>query len=261
MSRSVELRILDRIEQALHRGIEVALHYTPGNIAVEHKSERNDPVTEADRAIDATLRESLQREGEGWLSEETLDDHSRLACRDVWIVDPLDGTREFVEGIPEWVISVGFVEDGNAVAGGVANPQTGEIFLGSMGTGVFYNGEPAGPSTRNSLSGATVLASRSEIRRREWDRFEGREFAIQPSGSIAYKLARVATGRADVTWTLVPKHEWDVAAGVALMRAAGGRIYDLNHQPLKFNKETPWLSGLIAHPSQLEDDVRRELAR
>ena len=91
------------------------------------------------------------RTSEGWLSEEDVDDLGRLSKQVVWVVDPLDGTREFVDGIPEWCISVGLVVDGIAVAGGVCNPATNELFLGGLKSGVTYNGRPAqAKSTKRS---------------------------------------------------------------------------------------------------------------
>ncbi len=192
-------------------------------VRVDHKA-GGDPVTEADRAVDAALRETLLRPGEGWLSEETADDPARLAAARVWIVDPLDGTREFVAGIPEWCVSVGLVEHGEPVAGGILNPMTGELVLGAQGAGVTRNGETVRLEPRPELRGAAVLASRSEAQRGEWKRFDGAPFAVRAVGSVAYKLALVAAGLADATWTLVPKHEWDVAAGVALVLAAGGEV-------------------------------------
>ena len=160
-------QILERIYSALDASRKVFARFTPGEIDTEYKAGR-DPVTEADRALDAVLRKELLREGEGWLSEESVDDPIRLQRSRVWVVDPLDGTREFVKGIPEFCVSIGFVEDGRPVAGGICNPATNEAFLGSIESGVTYNGKPAQPSQRQSLEGALVLASRSEVKRGEW---------------------------------------------------------------------------------------------
>jgi myo-inositol-1(or 4)-monophosphatase len=135
--------------------------------------------------------ELLVRSGEGWLSEETADSSERLHLRDVWIVDPLDGTREFVEGVTEWVVSVGFIRDGKPIAGGICNPQTGEMFLGSIETGLTYNHQPATLRQRNSLDGALVLASRSEFNRGEWEKYHNEPFTVRVVGSVAYKLAMV----------------------------------------------------------------------
>jgi myo-inositol-1(or 4)-monophosphatase len=217
---------LERISRALEEAYAVFQRFTPGAVEARRKpgEDPTDPVTEADTQVDALLRRLLPREGEGWLSEETEDDLSRLERRRVWVVDPLDGTREFVEGVPEWCVSVGLVVDGEPVAGGICNPMTGERILGARGMGVTRNGQPVRVSSRASLQGATVLGSRSEVRRKEWEGYREGAFELRPTGSVAYKLALVAAGLADATWTLTPKHEWDVAAGVALVKAAGGVI-------------------------------------
>ena len=235
---------LERIQAALERARDVLTTIRAGALHVEQKT-GGDPVTEADRAVDVALRETLVRPGEGWLSEETADDLARLDARRVWVADPLDGTREFVAGIPEWCVSVGLVVNGAPVAGGVVNPVTGETVLGARGAGVRYNGGSVTLQPRQELRGSLVLASRSEVNRGEWRRFEGAPFTIRAVGSVAYKLALVASGLADATWTLVPKHEWDVAAGVALVRAAGGDVGSLDGTPLAFNRPTPLLPGLM----------------
>jgi len=120
------------------------------------------------------------------------------------------------------------------------------LILGSRDTGVTYNGSPAQPSQRRDLHGALVLASRSEVKRGEWKPFESAEFNIRPMGSVAYKLGLVAAGRADLTFTLVPKNEWDVAAGAALVESAGGWALKLDHSPLRCNQKNPLISGLLA---------------
>jgi len=223
MQKSNYSDVVERIQSAIEASKPVFSRFTPGEIAAEYKA-GHDPVTEADRALDEVLRKELLRDGEGWLSEESTDDPSRLYKSRVWVVDPIDGTREFVEGIPEFCVSIAMVERGKPIAGGIFNPVTNETFLGSVGSGITYNGHPARASQRNSLQGALVLASRSETKRGEWKEFENAPFQVQPMGSVAYKLARVAAGLADVTFTLVPKHEWDVAGGSALVLSSGGRV-------------------------------------
>lgn len=237
--------ILLRIDSALKSAHKIFQRFNPGAVEAEFKA-GHDPVTEADRAVDTLLRKELLRDGEGWLSEESVDDLSRLEKRRVWIVDPLDGTREFVAGIPEFCVSVALVEDGRPVAGGIYNPATDESFLGSIDTGVTYNGKFVHASDRQRLNDAVVLASRSEMKRGEWKQFENAEFKVQPMGSVAYKLARVSAGLADATFTLVPKHEWDIAAGVALVQSGGGFISTLNGSELCFNERDPLVSGLLA---------------
>jgi myo-inositol-1(or 4)-monophosphatase len=254
MNSSSQAEILGRIEKAIAAARTVFARFTPGEIETEYKIGL-DPVTEADRALDAVLRQNLLREGEGWLSEESVDDPSRLEKSLVWVVDPLDGTREFVAGIPEFCVSIALVEDGKPVAGGICNPATNEVFLGSVDLGVTYNGKPAQPSQRTTLEGATVLASRSEVKRGEWKAFESTAFKIRAMGSVAYKLALVAAGLADVTFTLTPKNEWDVAAGAALVISAGGYVGTLDETALRCNNKSPLLSGLVACGPGMRDEL------
>ncbi len=247
-------QILERIQSALEASRKVFARFTPGAIEAEYKV-GHDPVTEADRALDAVLRKELLRSGEGWLSEESVDDPIRLQRSRVWVVDPLDGTREFVQGIPEFCVSIGYVENGRPVAGGICNPATNEIFLGSVDSGVTYNGKPAHPSQRNTLDGALVLASRSEVKRGEWKPFENSGLKIRSMGSVAYKLALVSAGLADVTFTLTPKNEWDVMAGAALVQSAGGFVSTLEKTNLIANRRDSLLSGLLASGPLLKDKL------
>jgi myo-inositol-1(or 4)-monophosphatase len=237
--------ILQRIQSGLDAAREVLNRFTPGAIEAEYKA-GHDPVTEADRSVDVVLRQNLLREGEGWLSEESVDDITRLSKRHVWVVDPLDGTREFVAGIPEFCVSIGFVEDGRPVAGGICNPATNETIIGAVDCGILYNGRPARPSERTTLPGSLILASRSEVKRGEWQQFQSGDYKIRPMGSVAYKLGLVAAGLADITFTLTPKNEWDVAAGAALVESAGGFVATLDNAPLRCNNRNPLLTGLMA---------------
>ena len=254
------MEAVERIRGALQQAVSVVSSFVPGAVKADQKSSGRGPVTEADRALDRVLRETLLREGEGWLSEESADDLTRLEKHRVWVVDPLDGTLEFVAGIPEWCISIGLVEDGRVVAGGVANPATGETFLGSLESGLNYNGRPARASGRTTLEGAVVLASRSEVKRGEWEAFRNAPITVRPMGSVAYKLALVAAGLADATWTLTPKHEWDVAAGVALVQAAGGFAECLDKSAPTFNNRSPRFSGLAAGAAPLREKIWALLA-
>ena len=244
---------LERIDQAIDAAFATLEPFTPGAIEATMKS-GDDPVTAADLAVNAVLLDLLPQSGEGWLFEETADSRDRLDKERVWIVDPIDGTREFVQGIPEWSVSIGLIERGRPVAGGVCNPASGERIIGSIETGVEYAGHrPTIAAT--ALSDAVILASRSEIQRGEWERYSGESFTIVPMGSVAYKLALVAAGRADATWTLVPKHEWDVAAGAALVAAAGGWTALPDGSKPTWNNANPLLEGLIATADAIADDI------
>jgi myo-inositol-1(or 4)-monophosphatase len=258
LSAAITFEPLTRIEEALATATEVARSFINRTLKVDYKSEF-DPVTEADREVNKVLKEILLRSGEGWLSEETTDDLGRLEHENVWIIDPIDGTKEFVSGIPEWAISVAYVVDGKPVAGGISNPASNEMVVGSLQTGVRYNGRPATMSTKTSLAGAVILGSRSEAKRGEWDRFNDAVFRVRHVGSVAYKLSLVAAGIGDATWTLVPKNEWDVAAGVALIESAGGFVRGLSPTDLRFNQQNPLLQGLIAGPLSLRAEIEATL--
>ena len=133
--------LLNRIEQSLLAASEALKAFTPGKIESTLK-DGGDPVTKADVLLDSILKDILLQEGEGWLSEETKDDHSRLDRERVWIVDPLDGTREFIQGIPEWCISVAYIVNGRPEAAGICSPTAGQTFLGTRNTGETLNGKP-----------------------------------------------------------------------------------------------------------------------
>ena len=251
---------LARMADALRAATTIAKQYSPGTFHVADDGSRN-VVTEVDRKISDLLHVQLLRPGEGWLSEEDRDDKVRLGRKIVWVVDPLDGTREFVDGVPEWCISIGLVVDGLSVAGGISNPATDEVFLGSLDCGVTYNGQLACTSTRSHLDSAVVLASRQEYKRGEWKCFAQLPFTVRAMGSVAYKLALVAAGRADATWTLSPKHEWDGAAGVALVTAAGGMARSTDGAELRFNRNTVLFPGLAASTKNLWPEVAHLIAR
>jgi myo-inositol-1(or 4)-monophosphatase len=236
---------LKRIKCALEAAAPLLLRFYSAGVKAEFKT-TGDPVTAADRAVNNLLWEMLARDGEGWLSEESTNDPSRLSKARVWVVDPLDGTREFIAGTPEWSVSIGLVERGQAVAGGICNPVTGEVILGSVETGIVEGGDARPVSSPAEGGMPRVLASRSEMSRGEWDRFKDAPLSIRPVGSVAYKLALVAAGRAEATWTFVPKNEWDVAAGVALVIAGQGVVTTLDGQAPVFNRPEPLLDGLIA---------------
>lgn len=211
-----------------------------------------DPVTAADLELDHVLKESLLRPGEGWLSEETADDLIRLECDLTWVVDPLDGTKEFIEGLPEFCTSIAAVANGRPIAGGVLNPAAGMRIVGAVGSDVTVNGHTAETMDVSSFEGLRVLASRSECKRGTWTHVADRGIEVVPMGSVAYKFARVAAGLDPLTWTPVPKHDWDVAAGAALIASAGGRTVGLDGKDLLFNRPDPWMSGAIAVPKGID---------
>jgi len=239
---------------------QAVMQFFRASFTVRDKSPDN-PVTEADIASDTLLKRRL---GElmpeaGWLSEETADNPARLEKKWLWVVDPIDGTKEFVMGIPEFSISVALVEDGLPVLGIVFNPVTDELFVAEKGQGMWCNGTKVGVSGRDQLQGSLIDASRSEIKRGEFDPFK-ELVELRITGSIAYKLARVASGQADATWSRGPKHEWDICAGALLVQEAGGVCVDLDDNPFLFNKSWPKVNGIIADNGHLHREIAAALA-
>lgn len=249
-----------KIEAALDAASEALRPFVSGAIEASFK-QGDDPLTEADLAVDDAVKGVLASSDDGWLSEETADSPVRLGYRRTWVVDPLDGTREFVKGIPEWCVSIGLVEDGIPVAGGILAPAAGLRIVGAIDRGVTLNGRATTASATSSIQGALVLASRSEVKRGLWEPFFASDISIRNMGSVALKLALVAAGLADATWTLEPKNEWDVAAGAALVLAAGGRVSLPDGTTRSFNSPEPLLPGFIATVHGLFDPIHDFVAR
>ena len=214
------------------------------------------PVTAADLEADRILHEVLlsARADYGWLSEETADNPDRLERALVWIVDPIDGTRTFIRGKPEFSISIALAEHGEVKLGVVANPATGETFWAVRGSGAYLGDARLQVSDRTDADGAIMVASSNELRVGEFSPFS-KGWKIQPVGSTAYKLARVAQGVADVFLSRGAKSEWDVAAGDLLVREAGGQVTDLRQHHLRYNQPDPYVHGILGSNGRLHDPV------
>jgi myo-inositol-1(or 4)-monophosphatase len=214
------------------------------------------PVTEADLAANAILIEAIQGAfpEDGILSEETTDDPARLSRRRVWIIDPLDGTREFTLGLPEYCVSVGLSVDGEAVLGVLLNPATGELAAGVVGQGATFDGAPCAATTHAGLSGARFVVSRTEHGKGGFEAWAD-QVALVPTGSVAWKIALVAAGRAEASFTPKPRSEWDLAGGVAVLVAAGGRATDRHGRPYRFNQPKPLVDGVVCTNGALHDAV------
>lgn len=249
----------DTIEITRAAGAAVMGYYRSSFEVTDKKPDN--PVTDADFAADTLLKEQLMARlpAAGWLSEETVDNAERLNKKYVWVVDPLDGTKEFVMGIPEFSISVALVEDGQPILAVILNPAASELYYGERGGGVFYNDRPAFVSARAELQGATVDASRSERKRGEFEPFEDLVH-VRTMGSIAYKLARIAAGQTDATWSRGPKNEWDICAGTLLVQEAGGCCVNLDDEPYVFNRPKTLVNGIIADNGFLHGEILATLA-
>ncbi len=198
-------------------------------------------VTEADLAAAALLERRLLGEfpGDGWLSEEHRDSPERLRAARTWVVDPIDGTREYLQGVPEFAVSVALVVNGAPVLGVVHNPATGELYAATC-----CSAEER-PPTEPTGQPFEALVGRGE---HAWDDLpplpEGT--LVRPVGSVAYRLALLAQGEGNATLTGFGRAEWDVAAGAALCLAAGLRVTGMLGEPLRFNQPRPVVRGLLA---------------
>jgi myo-inositol-1(or 4)-monophosphatase len=248
-------RELETAQQAARAAGQVLLRYYGSSYRVAEKSVDN-PVTAADTDANEVLKGAILGAfpEDGWLSEETADSDERLGKHRVWIVDPLDGTKEFISEIPEFCVCVALVEDGTPRVAVEYNPVRDELFAARKGGGAFLNGAPIHVSNHTDLRHASVLASRSEEARGEWEPFRSL-MRVELSGSVAYKFALIAAGRHDATFTLTPKNEWDVCAGALLVAEAGGMVTDPDGRAIRFNNKTTLLPGLVASNQLLHRSI------
>ncbi len=257
------------LETAMHAAREAGavIRSVYGSTYTVRYKPNDSPVTTADQGANRRIQAICQQAfpDYGWLSEETVDSSDRLALRRVWVVDPMDGTKEFIQKIPEFAVSIGLIEDGRAVLGVVYHPIQDQMYWATRGAGAWNGARRLSVSTTARLSDATILSSRSESKRGEWQPFRS-AFRTRPLGSIALKLAGITTGGADASFTLVPKNEWDICAGTVLIEQAGGTVTRLNGKPLIFNQPITLLQGLVAsngplHPPLLALIAPRLVAR
>ncbi|GIW13045.1 MAG: hypothetical protein KatS3mg062_0484 [Tepidiforma sp.] len=209
-------------------------------------------VSEADLEAAALLERRLLGAfpGDGWLSEEHRDSRERLGVRRVWVVDPIDGTREYLQGVPEYAVSVALVVEGQPVLGVVHNPATGELFA------EVCSGATERPPTEPTGQPFEALVGRGE---HAWDDLpplpEGA--IVRPVGSVAYRLALLSRGEGNATLTGFGRAEWDVAAGAALCMAAGLRVTGVLGDRLVFNQPRPMVRGLLAAEPGLHERLTR----
>ena len=227
-----------------------------GTFEVREKG-KNNPVTAADLEANRIIRERIQSTfpQDGWLSEEDNDTSHRLGVKRVWVIDPIDGTKEFIEGVPQFAISIGFVVDGRPKVAIVFNPAQDQFYKAVAGQGAFLNDQVIRVNPRSEINGAVLLVSRSEPQKK-FQVFVDR-CDIKPVGSIAYRLAQVAGGSGDGTLTFRSIHEWDICAGVLMVEAAGGTVLDGDGKPMMFNQEHPKHRGVVAASAALAPGLQK----
>lgn len=198
------------------------------------------PVCEVDLEVDAFLRDHLGRldPDAGWLSEETVDNEDRLACRRVWVVDPIDGTRDYLRGREGWAVSVALVENGQPVIAVLDCPPRAAVFRAAKGRGASLNDASICAATRDQIAGARVPSEALPKVDRDLT-------AVYRPNSIALRIAMVACAEADLVATLRWGHEWDIAAAVLIAREAGAQVTDALGDPLLFNTREAETFGVL----------------
>ena len=252
------------LDYELYTAISVALDagrairsYQSSQIHARYKA-HGELVTVADIEADARIHAGLKHAfpKDAIFSEETPDSPSRLSNERVWIIDPLDGTSNFMEGGDEYSVSIGLSIHGKGILGVIYNPARDELFAGYQGRGVTLNGSPRSVSSIKDFEQARLVVSRKEWRR-GLDKLAG-TLPIYPMASIAYKLARVAAGTDDGMLSVRSRKQWDTCAGVALVLAAGGRASLLGAREIGFNGvDLKYPPGMAAAGPELHPLVLR----
>ena len=244
MAADDRVLLRDRLASVVREAGALALQTFRGQLVSWTKG-ASSPVSEADIAVDALLRERLLNiRDAGWLSEETEDDPARLRRDEVWVVDPIDGTRAYLAGSPEWVIAAALVCAGRPVVAALYAPVSEELFLSVAGAGATVNGARIAASSGDALAGATFSGAKRRLD--SLAAIEPRIATVPRIPSLALRLARVATGAIDGTFTAPNSRDWDLAAADLLVHEAGGALTTLAGETLVYNRPKPKHSALFA---------------
>jgi myo-inositol-1(or 4)-monophosphatase len=234
----------ERLAAAVKEAGAIALKFFRGPLKSWTKGEGDSPVTDADIAANELLHRRLVSDGDGWLSEESDNDPTRLAARRVWVVDPIDGTRAFIAGREDWSISAALVVDGRPVVAALYVPVSDELFLATAGGGAMRNDAPIQASVGGSLDGARIAGPKRMLERIARS---GPEIVAMPRvHSLALRLARVANSELDAALAGGNGHDWDLAAADLLVHEAGGMMTALDGKALTYNRPDPIHGVLIA---------------
>jgi len=235
---------------------EIATRFTGPTAKRWDKPDGAGPVTEADLAVNEALQTTLRaaRPDYGWLSEETDDNSARLDCARVFIIDPIDGTRSFIEGSNTWAHALAIAEHGTVTAAVIYLPLLDKLYSATAGAGAYLNNTPIRTGSRAQLTGASVLAAKPTFAEKHW-RGPAPVITRAYLPSLAYRLSLVAEGRFDAMLTLRPTWEWDIAAGDLILRESGARTSDRTGTALRFNNLTPQVNGIVAANPALHRSV------
>lgn len=238
---------LDAIAETLTTTVReagaVALKTFKGEL--KHWTKAGDsPVSEADMAVDALLKQRLAMPNVGWLSEETEDNPARLDMRRLWIADPIDGTRAYIAGLPDWTIAVALVEDGRPLLGCVYAPVTDEMFFAEVGKGATCNGAKITVTDSASLDGARMNGPKRAME--DLQKLRPTLEILPRVHSLALRFARVAQGQLDGAYAGGNSRDWDLAAADLLVHEAGGLLTSLAGEAVLYNRIEPVHVPLVA---------------
>lgn len=254
--------VIDVVARAADHALEL---WAGGATQVRQwEKEPGQPVCEADIAVDLMLREELGRiaPDAAWLSEESDDDGARHRAERLWVVDPIDGTRDYLAGRPGWAVSVALVEQGLPVLAILAAPARNELWTACVRQGAWRNGKRLQVGMRATLPGARVPA---EV----LPQADADLVMVPKPNSIALRMAMVAADEADLVATIRWGNEWDIAAAALIAQEAGAMVTDALGQPLLFNRPDPVAFGVLccapgihaAAVARLSDRARRILGK
>lgn len=244
-------QLAERLGAAVREAGALALSMFQKPLQTWTKGPPESPVCEADIAVNDLLRQRLSAAGESfagsgvaWLSEESIDDPARLTARYIWIVDPIDGTRAYIAGLPDWTVSVALIEAGRPVAACLFAPATAEFFMARANNGATLNGSPIAATTGAELEQARIAGPRAFLQRFA---VVAPQFIAMPRvRSLALRLARVAQGSCDAAIAGGNSHDWDLAAADLLVHEAGGMLTPITGGNVTYNRPVPRHGTLVA---------------
>jgi len=235
--------MLDALKQSVSKAGELALEYFGKDVDIEIKKDGSQ-VSAADHAVNDLLKQDLSKIDPSiqWLSEESPIDENRLNAPYTWIIDPIDGTRGFLENQPDWTIVAALIEKNRPVLSVVYNPVKSELYSSEAGKGAFLNDKKITTSSTTDLSKAHIISSKGHFNR-VFTEEDQKPSTRTWNSSMAYRIARIAEGAADATISLTPKNDWDIAAAHLILSEAGGLMSTHHGKEITYNNKE------IAHPS------------
>ncbi len=245
--------IIDAVSEAADHALEL---WAGGATQVKRwEKEPGQPVCEADLSVNRMLHEALGRiDAEaGWLSEETADNAARLSAQRLWVVDPIDGTKDYLAGKRGWSVSVALVEQGRPVIAVLAAPARNELWIARAGEGAQRNGHAIRASARVRLAGARVPAD-------ALPRADSDLSPVHRPNSIALRMAMVAADEADLVAGLRWGGEWDIAAAALIASEAGAAVSDAIGRPILFNQPDPVTLGVLCCAPGIRDAAVKRLS-